>query len=115
MQIDSNQYIDVVMSAQYLIEHSDNYLKTSGMLWHFCRDVLAVDNDDGVTDFTEANATTDSFNLKEKLKGLTENNGTKNAAIMVPLKYLSHFWKTLEMPSISCKIALDLNRSGKKL
>ena len=50
MQIDSTQYIDVVMSAQYLIEHSDNYLKTSGMLWHFCRGVLVVDNDGGITD-----------------------------------------------------------------
>ena len=115
MQIDSTQYIDVVMSAQYLIEHSDNYLKTSGMLWHFCRGVLVVDNDGGITDFTEANAITNSFNLEEKLKGQTENNGTKNAAIMVPLRYLSHFLKTLEIPSISCKIALDLNRFEKKL
>ena len=30
---------------------------------------------------------------------------------MVPLKYLSNFWKTLEMPLINCEINLDLNCS----
>ena len=30
---------------------------------------------------------------------------------MVPLKYLSNFWRTLEMPFIDCKITLDLNWS----
>ena len=30
---------------------------------------------------------------------------------MVPLKYLSNFWRTLEMPIINCEIALDLNWS----
>ena len=35
-------------------------------------------NDDGaITDFTEGNATTDPFNLKEKLTGQTDKNGTK--------------------------------------
>ena len=32
---------------------------------------------------------------------------------MVPLKYLSEFWRTLEMPQINCKINLDLNWSEK--
>ena len=30
---------------------------------------------------------------------------------MVPLKYPSNFWKTLEMPLINCEITLDLNWS----
>ena len=30
---------------------------------------------------------------------------------MVPLKYLSNFWRTLEMPLINCEINLDLNWS----
>ena len=30
---------------------------------------------------------------------------------MVPLKYLSNFWRTLEMPLINCEITLDLNWS----
>ena len=32
---------------------------------------------------------------------------------MVPLKYLSNFWRTLEMPLISCKINLQLKWSRK--
>ena len=30
---------------------------------------------------------------------------------MVPLKYLSNFWRTLEMSLINCEINLDLNYS----
>ena len=33
-------------------------------------------------------------------------NGVK---IVVPLKYLSNFWRSLEMPLISCKVELSLN------
>ena len=60
-----------------LIEYSDNYSKTSEILWQYCRDVLSVDNGYEITDFTEANGTTDLFNLKEKLTGKTGDNGTK--------------------------------------
>ena len=54
-----------------LIEYSDNYSKTSGILWQYCRDVRAVNNSDVIIDFTEANATTDSFVLKQKLTNQT--------------------------------------------
>ena len=48
--------------------------------------------------FNAENATTDSFKIKEKITGQTVNNGTKNVKVMVSLKYLSNFWRTLEMP-----------------
>ena len=75
-QIDDAQYIDVVMPRYNLIEYSDNYSKTSGILCQYCRDVAAVNDDGEITDFNEANAT-DSFNLKEKLTGQADNTGTK--------------------------------------
>ena len=37
------------------------------------------------------------------------NNYVKNTKIVVPLKYLSNFWRLLEMPLINCKIHLELN------
>ena len=37
----------------------------------------------------------------------------KNVEIVVPLTYLSNFWRTLEMPLINCEITLDLNWSEK--
>ena len=55
-----------------LIEYSDNYSETSGILFHYCRDVPAVDANCAIIHFTEANATpTDSFSLKVKLTGQT--------------------------------------------
>ena len=49
--------------------------------------------------------------IKEKITGQTGGNGTKNVEIMVPLKYLSNFWRTLEMALIYCEINIDLNWS----
>ena len=37
----------------------------------------------------------------------------KNVEITVPLKYLSNFWRNLEMSLINCEINLDLNWSKK--
>ena len=52
---------------------------------------------------------TPSFKYKASLIGNTENNGTKNGVkIAVPLKYLSNFWRSLEMPLINCKVELSL-------
>ena len=54
-----------------LIEHSDNNSKTSGILWQYCRDVLALAAN-SITDFTVTNVITDSFKIKEKLTRETE-------------------------------------------
>ena len=59
-----------------------------------------------------ANAT-DSFNFKTKITGQTDYNGrSHNVDIMVPLKYLSNFWITLEMPLINCEVEVILARSA---
>ena len=36
-QIDNAEYIDIVMPMYNLIEYSDNYSKTSGSLWQYCK------------------------------------------------------------------------------
>ena len=41
----------------------------------------------------------------------TVDDGTKSIEIMVPLKYLSNFWRTLEMSLINCEINLILTWS----
>ena len=49
------------------------------------------------------------FKYRSNLIGNTENNGTKNGVkIAVPLKYLSKFWRSLEMPLINCKVKFSL-------
>ena len=90
-----------------LIEYSDNYSKKSGSLWQCCKDIPAVNNNNAIIDFSDNNLT-DSFNFKLKMTGQTGNDGTKNVEIMVPLKYLSNFWRTLEMPLINCEVNLIL-------
>ena len=81
-----------------LIEYSDNYSKTSGSLWQFYRD----DRNDNITQ-------SESLKSKIKITRQTPADGnTKNVEIVVPLKYYSNFWRTLEMPWINCEISLDL-------
>ena len=116
-QIDNAEYIDIVMLMYNLIDYSDNYSKTSGSLWQYCKEIPAVDNNGNIVDFDGANAT-DSFNFKTKITGQTaaDNNngnvaGRVDDEIMIPLKYLSNFWGTLEMPLISCEIELILGWS----
>ena len=111
-QVDNAKDIDIVMPMYNLIEYSDNYSKTSGSLWQYCKEIPAVNNDGNIVDFNGANAT-DSFNFKTKITGQTDNNGRiDNVEIMVPLKYLSNFWRTLEMPLINCEVNLILNWSA---
>ena len=37
------------------------------------------------------------------------NSSVKDTKIVVPLKYLSNFWRSLEMPLINCQVYLELN------
>ena len=110
-QIDNAEYIDIVMPMYNLIEYSDNYSKTSGSLWQYCKDIPAVNNNGAIVGFNGANAT-DSFNFKTKITGQTNNDGRIDVEIMVPLKYLSNFWTTLEMLLINCEVELILEWSA---
>ena len=65
-QIDNAEYIDSVITMYNLTEYSDNYSKTSGSLWQYCKEIQAIDNNGDIADFNEANAT-DSFNFKTKI------------------------------------------------
>ena len=117
-QIDHAKDVDVVMSMYSLIEYSKNYLKTSANLYY--RDVRALPNTGTIDDYPFNSA---SFKFKQKnnrwynkiiniqiinmqwYNKYTNNintqiinkNGTKNVDIMIPLKYLSNFWRTPEM------------------
>ena len=111
-QKDNAKDIDIVMPAYNLIEYSDNYPKTTGSLWQYCKGIPALDsNDDDIVIFADGN-TTDSFKFKLKITGPKGNGGTKDVEIMVPLKYLSNFWRILEMPLIKCEVNLILTWSS---
>ena len=100
--IDEAQHINTAMPMYNLIEYSDNYSDTSGSLWQFKRDEI-----EGNVDLTVDNnhIPNNSSSFKYKSSFITDRNGVK---IAVPLKYLSNFWRSLEMPLINCKVELSL-------
>ena len=104
-EIDNAKDIDTVMPMYNLIEYSDNYAKTTGSLWQYFRDE-PVDDDDDIED-------SKSFKSKTKITGKTPiDDNEKDVEIMVLLKYLSDFWRTLEMPLINCEVNLILTWSS---
>ena len=80
---DNAKDIDVVMPVYNLIEYSDTYSKTSGSLWQYQRDELALDNNDCTVDFPLDNSNSIPFKCKGKITGQTGNDGTKDVHIMV--------------------------------
>ena len=99
--IDNAKDIDIVMPMYNLINYSDNYAKTSGSLYQHYKDYP----NDNI-------ANSESFKSKVKITGKTPNNGnTKDVEIIVPLKHLSNFWRTLEMSLINCEVNLVLTWS----
>ena len=84
-QIDNAEYIDIVMPMYNLLEYSDNYSKTSGSLWQYCKEIPAINNNGAIVDFNADNAT-DSFNFKTKITGQTSDDGIVNVEIMVSVK-----------------------------
>ena len=113
-QVEDVNDFDIVMSTYKLIKYSAKYSKMSGILWQYYRDEPALAAN-AVIDFIVANAITDSFKIKEKITGQTDNNGTEDVEIMVPLKHLSNLWRTLEIPFINNETNLDLNWSKKSV
>ena len=95
--IDTAQDIDIVMPMYNLIEYSDNYSKTSGSLWQYYKDEV----NDNIAD-------SKSFKSKVKITRKTPDDGnTKDVEMIVLLKYLRSFWRTLEMLLINCEVNLE--------
>ena len=67
-QRDKAKYIGIVMPMYNLKEYSDNYSKTSGSLWQYCKEIPAVDGDGNIVNFDGANPT-NSFTFKTKMTG----------------------------------------------
>ena len=101
------------MPKYNLIGHSDNYSKTSGSLWHYYRDEPYLNANGAIANFTVDNNNSPSFKIKTRIAGRTGNDGTKNVKISMPLKYLSNFWRTLEMLLFNCEINVVLTWSNR--
>ena len=106
--VDRTEHIYIAMPMYNLIECSDNYSDTAGSLWQFKRDEVPANN----ADLTINNS--QSFKYKAALVGKTANHNegkssVKDSKIVVPLTYLSNFWRSIKIPLINCKVHLELN------
>ena len=110
--IDNAEVLDIVMSMYNLLEYSKSYRKTTGNFWNYYRDEpnsgLGGENNNVNYSIKDSKA----FDYKTSITGKLEGNNTeKEVEIVVPLKYLSNFWRTLNMPLINCEINLILTWS----
>ena len=123
VKIGNAEDLDVVMPMYNLLEYSKNYRKTTGSLWNYYRDEPnnpPLNDDDPPTINYNADPITnsESFKYKSSITGKTSNanqensentdrgntKNKKNLEIVVPLKYLSNFGGTLDMPLIKCEV-----------
>ena len=117
------------MPMYNLLEYSKNYRKTIGSLYNYYRDELTNDGNDNFANRNVVNSNT--FKYKNKIIGNTydadaripnpdgagqidnpiynvNKNGTQKIELAIPLKYLGNFWRTLNIPLISCEVFLEL-------
>ena len=105
--VDTAENLDITMPMYNLIEFSDNYQDSSATLYQYKRDEPPEAN--AVNDLTTD--TSSSFKYKVDLLGnpvLDGNIAKRSVKVVVPLNYLSNFFRSLEMPLINCKIKLNL-------
>ena len=105
--VDTAENLDITTPMYNLIEYSDNYQDSSATLYQYKRD--EPPEDDAVADLTADNSS--SLKCKIRLLGnpvVANIIARINVKVVVPLKYLSNFFRSLEIPLINCKIKLNL-------
>ena len=109
--VDDGDNLDLVSPIWNLQKYSLNYSGTT--------ESLCIYSKDEGTHFNAIANDFKSFEFKAKLLGNTKaqpspkyaNGILKVTTIAVPLKYLSNFWRLLEMPVINWKVELKLKWS----
>ena len=88
------------MPMYNLLEYSKNYRKTTGSLWNYYRDEPS----------TPPSSNSESFKYKTSIVGETQddNDSLTGAKVVIPLKHLSNFWRSLSIPLINCEVELIL-------
>ena len=99
--VEKAEDLDIVMPMYNLLEYSDNYQNSTGSFYQFKRDEPQDNN-------TNVGKNTTSLVYKSRLIKGTDNNNVNNVKLVVPLKYVSNFFRSLELPLVNCKIDLEL-------
>ena len=117
--IDNAEDLDIVMPMCNLFEYCKNYRKTTGSFLNYYRD--QPNNPPTINCNAEPITNSESFKYKSSITGKiskanqdTERRNTeikKNLEIIVLVKNLSTFWRTLDMLFINCEVSLALTWS----
>ena len=101
------------MPMYNLLEYSKNYRKTTGSLWNYYRDEPSNPLSSNSESFKyKTSITGNTYNIGDGEEGYDANKVGKNETeVVIPLKYLSNFWRTLNIPLINCEIELILTWS----
>ena len=110
VKIDNAEDLDVVMPMYNLLEYSKNYKKTTGSLWNYYRDEPSNPLSSNSESFKyKTSITGNTYNISDDEDNYDANKVGKNEAkIVIPLKYLSNFWRTLDIPLINCEVEIIL-------
>ena len=108
--VETPKNLDIIMPRYNLIEYSGNYSDSFGSLWQFKRDESLMNDAGNVNNVALDNSA--SFKYKANILGKADDaDGNdrllKNTKLVVPLKYLSNLFRSLEMPLINYKIHLE--------
>ena len=110
--IDNTEDLDIVMPMYNVLGYSKNYTKTTGILWNYYRDKpnsgVVGENNNVNYSIKDSKSLDYKTSITGKLEGI---NITKDVKFVMPLKCLSNFWRTLDMPLINCEINLILTWS----
>ena len=100
VKTDNAEDLDIVMPMYNLLQYSKNCRKTTGSLWNYYRDEPS----------NPLSSNSESFKYKTNIVGKTpeDNDSLTNAKVVIPLKHLSNFWRSLNIPLINCEVELIL-------
>ena len=100
------------MPMYNLLEYSKNYEKTSGSLFNYYRyEPKEHPIGAGNNAINISNRNSKSFDYKTKIIGSLDagEDEKEDVTIVIPLKYLGNFWRSLDIQLINCEITLILS------
>ena len=110
--VENAEDLDIVIPMYNLLEYSKNYEKTSGSLFNYYRDEpseATIGAGNNTINISIRNSK--SFDYKTEIIGSLDagEDEKEDIKIAIPLKYLSNFWRSLDIPIINWEITLILS------
>ena len=113
IKTDNAEDLDVVMPMYNLLKYSKNYRKTTGSFWNCYRGEPSNPLSSNSESFKYKTSITGNIcNISDGEEGYDANKVGKNETeVVIPLKHLSNFWRSLNIPLINCEVELILTWS----